>query len=206
MNWIMFFSINTIPYRIYKLKEEDSIVLKSKSNNNIAIILEGIILLVKNFHNKESLPIAVLGGNHIIEQTKTNRSYYQIIALKETYIIITTKSFLYSNKIKKHYLICILDYYRKTLTEYEKTIEIINQKNIKKRIVLLMLSLFLKFGVFNKSKLTISFTASTKFIAKMIGTKESTVIKILKSVDYINIEKGKKKQIYFINTKNFKLI
>lgn len=197
MNWIIFFTQNQISYHVYKLDQGDSIILNNKKNSNTIIILTGIISLAKIFCNQELLPIAILGNNDIITNHNNTNKSYQIIALKTTYII----TLLNTSTIEVRYYEEIIKYYEKTIHKYEEIISLMSQQSKKRRILIFILIVFLRFGQIKKSNIFIPFKLKKDCIAIMTATGTNTVSKILKK-KYISEEGG----IHSINIKNLKLI
>nr|YP_009400010.1 global nitrogen transcriptional regulator [Tolypiocladia glomerulata]ARW69829.1 global nitrogen transcriptional regulator [Tolypiocladia glomerulata] len=205
MNWITFFTMNCIPYQVYKLNQDDEMILLNKKiqDENIFIILSGAVILIRIFYNKEAIPVAILSNNNIIENQKINTAYYKIIALKTTYIITLNKRFLYREYTKK---ISLLRYYRITIEKYEETILILNQKNLEKRIIMLILSIFLSFGKINEYKIILSFNITQQIVSLMTSTSMNTVNKIMNKITYVNKRSNYSKHINNITIKNLKLM
>nr|YP_009395471.1 global nitrogen transcriptional regulator [Polysiphonia infestans]ARW64451.1 global nitrogen transcriptional regulator [Polysiphonia infestans] len=203
MNWIVFFTTQKISYYVYKLNKGDRIVLKNRYNkdNKITIVLTGIIALAKIFCNKELLPLAILGKNDIIDNNIADKTFYQIIALQTTYIVILNEKNLYQHKIRKVYGNEIIKCYQQTTKKYEETISIVTQRNKTKRVLLFILIMFLRFGNINKHKIIIPFKLTNNYTAIMTGTGIETVNKITKKV-YVH----ENTKISFIHIKNLKLI
>nr|YP_009654457.1 Global nitrogen transcriptional regulator [Pleurostichidium falkenbergii]QCH39744.1 Global nitrogen transcriptional regulator [Pleurostichidium falkenbergii] len=185
MKWIKFFTINKIPYYIYKLNKEDSIVLSNINNkdNKVTFILSGIIYIKKVFSNKEILPIAILNENNIFAiNNKEENIYYQLSALKTTYILTLGEYFLKKANSKILLEINILTTYQKTIEQYQYMNMIMSQKNILNRIIQIIFILCLKFGKVKNKNIVLPFKLSKQNIAIMAGTSENTVNKIMKKV------------------------
>nr|YP_009399396.1 global nitrogen transcriptional regulator [Kapraunia schneideri]ARW69002.1 global nitrogen transcriptional regulator [Kapraunia schneideri] len=203
MNWIFFLRKYKIPYQVYKLNQGDSILLnnKIKKGNNITIILTGVVGLTKIFCNGEFLPIAILSKNNIIHESKTEKIYYEIIAIKATYIIKVRENNLYKQKIRNRYRTTITRCYYKTFQKYEETINILSQTSKRNRILLFVLFIFLRFGIIKQHNIIIPFKLNRQYISIMTTTKIETVNKIIKKKEIA--EKGK---LNFINIKKLKLV
>jgi len=197
MNWIIFFTQNQISYHVYKLNQGDSIILNNKKNSNTMIILTGIISLAKVFCNQELLPIAILGNNDIITNHNNTNKNYKIVALKTTYII----RLINTSNIEIYYSREIIKYYEKTINKYEEVINLMSQQSKKRRILIFILIVFLRFGRIKKSNIFIPFKLKKDCIAIMTATGINTVSKILKK-RHMNEQGG----IHSINIKNLKLI
>lgn len=204
MNWIIFFAINKINYYVYKLENRDSIILKKVEKNSLGavIVLEGIVTLVKVFHNQETLPIATLNRNHIVSYTENNEAYYKITALNNTYLITLKENLLYQDHTKNFIKVNILKNYKKTLEKYEETLQILNQKNTNNRIILFILFTFLRFGLISKHKIIIPVELRKECIATMTGTSLHRVNKILRSTNNITVDQKNKRTIYLLTIEN----
>ncbi len=197
MNWIIFFTENKISYHVYKLNQGDSIILNNAKNSNTIIILTGIISLAKIFCNHELLPIALLSKNDIFTNNRDEKKHYLMTALKTTYLIKVVNK----KNVRGHYAKTITEYYKKTLCKYEETINIMNQQNKKRRIVVFILLIFLRFGEVKQYGIFIPFKLTKNCIANMTATGVNTVSKVIKK-KYMN-EKGK---VHSISIKKLKLI
>nr|YP_009398779.1 global nitrogen transcriptional regulator [Kuetzingia canaliculata]ARW67965.1 global nitrogen transcriptional regulator [Kuetzingia canaliculata] len=204
MKWINFLIGQNIPYYIYKLHKEDTIIVNYYVSqiNKIILIIDGSIYCVKVFPNKELLPIALLKKNNLfrIEQSKTKQQfYYQLKALKKTYIITFNLNDIYK-KTSNSFLIDILYSYDDTLKQYEIMNEIMSQKYIKNRIFQIILLLCLQFGKVNQNKIYLTFKISYRELAILSGTNKTTVSRILKKMNRDKlIEYYKKNKIYICN-------
>nr|YP_010851507.1 Global nitrogen transcriptional regulator [Echinothamnion hookeri]WGH14362.1 Global nitrogen transcriptional regulator [Echinothamnion hookeri] len=198
MKWIKFLTSNKIPYYIYKLKREDFIILNN--NNNIVIILSGTIFITKVFANKELLPIAILNKNNIfIKNNKELKIYHKLVALENTYVLTLDLFIVQQNKVNTLLKINILNAYKKTLEQYEIINNIMSQKNIKNRILQLILNVCLQFGKVKNQQIFIPFQLSNKNIAILTGTSENTVSKIMKQIYNKKIIKNLNKKVIFID-------
>nr|YP_009392773.1 global nitrogen transcriptional regulator [Bostrychia tenella]ARW61335.1 global nitrogen transcriptional regulator [Bostrychia tenella] len=202
MKWINFFANYSIPYYIYKIEKEDSILLNNsyKNVNKSIIIIHGSIYIIKIFINQEILPVAILGKNNIFTLKEKNvnyKFYYKLIALETTYLI----SFSLNN-LKNNYalLLNIIKSYNNTLEKYEVMNEIISQKYAKNRTVQLILFLCLEFGIVNKKEVYLPFKLSQRSLAIMSHTNKTTINKIIKYTwKKINIKYSNKKNVYIQN-------
>lgn len=182
MHWIIFFHTNKIPYEVYKLHKGDSIILSDTNFQYLTIILNGAVTLMKIISNEEIIPLAILSKNEIIDSKNAENSYYRLIALSTTYVIKTKSISLSWKQDNILGQLNISKFYQKTVKQYEEMLIVSNQKNTKKRIILFILFLFLKFGKIKQHRLIISFNILKQNIATMTNTKNSTVSKILEKV------------------------
>lgn len=197
MNWIIFFTKNRISYYVYKLNQGDSIILHKRKYSNTFIVLTGIISLVRVFCNREILPLAVLSNNDIITNHKNKRINCRITALKTTYII----KVMNKKNVETFYEKRIIEYYEDTINRCEEIINLMNQQNKRRRILVFILLIFLRFGKIKQYSILIPFKLTKNCIAIMTATGINTVSKVVKK-KYID-EKGKIKSI---SIKNLKLI
>lgn len=201
MKWIILFAKNKIPYYIYKLSAEDKIILNSTNNQKKAIIvIDGIVIVTKIFHNKTKLPLAILEKNSLfINQDNKKRFYYEVKAMSNSYILIMHKKIFEQKKIRNN--TSIIQTHYQTIDKYEETIMMVNEKSSKKRIILLILLVFIKFGYIHRNKVIISFILSEKNIAVITNTSISAVNKTINNLDKININKKKNKRIQTLTIK-----
>lgn len=203
MNWIIFFTKYKIPYQVYKLRKGDSIILShnTQKNNSMIIILTGIVSLIRIFYTKEFLPLAILSKNNIIYESTNETKYYQITALKTTYIIKVKENNLYKQKINNNYKKTITKYYNKTFKRYEETISILNQSSKRNRVVLFILFIFLRFGTVKEHNIVIPFELEIKCISTMTTTGKETINKIIRKKQI-----SKKGKLQSISIKKLKLV
>nr|YP_010851705.1 Global nitrogen transcriptional regulator [Echinothamnion hystrix]WGH14560.1 Global nitrogen transcriptional regulator [Echinothamnion hystrix] len=202
MKLIKFLTNNKIPYYIYKLKKEDFIILNNikNKNHNILIILSGTIFITKVFPNKELLPIAILNKNNIlIKNNKELKIYHKLVALEKTYVLTLDLFILKQDKVNTLLKMNILNPYKKTIEQYEVINNIMSQKNIKNRILQLILNICLQFGKVKNQQIFIPFQLSNKNIAILTGTSENTVNKIMKQIYNKSIIKNLNKKVIFLD-------
>nr|YP_009298045.1 global nitrogen transcriptional regulator [Plocamium cartilagineum]AOM67983.1 global nitrogen transcriptional regulator [Plocamium cartilagineum] len=186
MKWINNLSALKIPFYIYKLNINDSIIyIRNKHNQNkLNIILHGIIYVIKKFTNKEILTLAILTSNHNINinniSLKHENYYYEAIAIQDTYIIcfkwtdfISKQNFLHNTFIN------VIKSYQNTLYRYETMNQILKHKYIKNRIIQLILFLCIEFGKINNQGIYIPFKISQITIATLVGSNRVTVNKTI---------------------------
>nr|YP_010986101.1 global nitrogen transcriptional regulator [Polyopes affinis]WOL37019.1 global nitrogen transcriptional regulator [Polyopes affinis] len=158
MKWIHHLSKFKVPFYTYKLNKEDCILYGSNKNiEQSLIILHGTICILKVFTNGETLSIAILNKDHIINikqnKNKKEHYYYKALALESVYVI----SFQWQNIIieeKVPMIICtkLIEAHQKTIYRHEQMNHIITHKYIKHRIIQLILFLCQEFGIVKKKK------------------------------------------------------
>nr|YP_009295897.1 global nitrogen transcriptional regulator [Schimmelmannia schousboei]AOM64832.1 global nitrogen transcriptional regulator [Schimmelmannia schousboei] len=204
MKWINNFLVYQIPFYIYKLNTGDAIVYTiDKKKTKSFIILNGVIFLLKIFTNEETLSLAILNKNHLID-TQNNieerYSYYKAIALEETYIMsFQVKDFIYNSNISKNIKLSInlIESYKKTMQRYEEMNRILTHKYIKYRVIQFILFLCENFSGINKKKIVITFHIPQIMISIITGSNKVTISKIIRELCYkMLIEYSNQRVIY----------
>nr|YP_009296307.1 global nitrogen transcriptional regulator [Sebdenia flabellata]AOM65242.1 global nitrogen transcriptional regulator [Sebdenia flabellata] len=189
MQWIYNFTTYKIPFYIYKLKKNDCIIYPANySKNKSVIILNGILYLLKTFTNGETISLAILNTNNIINiidnHIEPRHYYYRAIALEETYIISFQWDNIYiNNNIKPQIIKNIINSYQKTIYKYEIMNHIITHKEIKNRVIQLILYLCEEFGIIKKKHIFIPFEISQVTLSTITGSNKVTINKIMKTLN-----------------------
>nr|YP_009944679.1 global nitrogen transcriptional regulator [Osmundea sinicola]QFR99973.1 global nitrogen transcriptional regulator [Osmundea sinicola] len=202
MKWINSLNNSKVPYYIYKLNKNDSIIIsyEYKNHNQLLIVLHGSVYILKNFGKKQVIPIVILNKNSIFSISYLNNQfYYQFIALEKTYILIIKNYNI--KQLDGQLMLNIIQSYQKTLSAYEIMNEAINQKYTKNKVIQIILLIFFQFGIINKKQIQLPFKISQKDLAIMTGTNKATLNKIIKEVS--SIEYTKKKSMQINNIFNF---
>nr|YP_009397733.1 global nitrogen transcriptional regulator [Dipterosiphonia australica]ARW66919.1 global nitrogen transcriptional regulator [Dipterosiphonia australica] len=190
MKWIKFCITNRIPYYIYRLQKEDSIILNNIKPDGFIIILSGIVYITKVFANREVSPIAILNENNIfIKNQKENKIHYTMVALQTTYIININHNIHKYQKGNILTCINILNNYKQTYEKYEVINKIVCQKQVKHRILQLIFILSLQYGIIKGQTIFIPFNLSYHNIAILTGTSKNTVVKVMKKMYAIGIKR-----------------
>nr|WCH57209.1 global nitrogen transcriptional regulator [Hypnea musciformis] len=218
MKWLNYFLNFNIPFYIYKLNANDSIIFSNNINiNRPMIILHGIVYIVKNFHNDKKITIAILETENIlyINPTKNENYYYKIIAISTSFLIsFQWKNLININTNFSHIILKeLIKMYTKTNNKYEIMNMIMSHKYIKNRVIQLILLLGRDFGNINKINIMISHYISQYNISKISGSNRTTINRILQeltyskfikysvdkkiiiNIDYFHIAKIKKRQV-----------
>ena len=204
MEWIHYLSNLNIPFYIYKIKSGDAII---KSCNHrlkkSAIILHGTIYLSQIFSNQETIPISILHKNNIIDLDNYllyNQSYYKISAIKESYImIISINDLINYKKINNHILYSLLINYKLTLYNENHIRYILSHKNIKYRVIQLLIILSTYFGRIDKNLVKIQLRIKIEDLAILTGSNINITHKILKILKSQNILKKSHKTSFILN-------
>uniref|UniRef100_A0AAU7YPD7 Global nitrogen transcriptional regulator n=1 Tax=Gracilaria hainanensis TaxID=2871843 RepID=A0AAU7YPD7_9FLOR len=180
--WMRLFFELEIPFYIYKLHKGDGLIFKYRTNYKpFIIVFYGVVYIMKIFPNGESIFLAVLTNDSIIDFNLSdhNYGYYKVVALENTYFI----KFFWLNYITHFkYLstsVKLLDLFRYTLRQYENSSFVLIHKSIRYRIMQLLLLLCKEFGVLNKNYIIIPFELSQKTISYITGSNPVTVNKII---------------------------
>ena len=188
--WINILTKLQIPFYIYKLHIHDSIIYKSENlRGKILILLEGSIYLQKIFNNNESICIAILHKNSLINSSYDHNYisqlsyYYQIVSLSTTYII----SFHTYNLQTYNTNLCLLlmklnRAYSQSLLAYENMIHIMTHKYIKYRTIQLILLLCKEKGITKNNKILIKLSINQSSIGEIVGSNKNTICKIIQNL------------------------
>lgn len=185
MKWISYLKKAKIPFKLYKLNTQDSIILgQNYKNSKIFITLEGFIYLAKVFSNKEIKCISLLTKHRIIKTQDIEQNnktyYYKAVAIRSSDILsIHIDQIIYKTPNTNSLLATINRFYNYTLRDYETTASILTQKNIKARLIQLLLTLSEEFGKINKHSITIPICFSHETLSKILGTNRVTVTRTL---------------------------
>ena len=199
MKWINFLKSYKIPYYIYKLNTNDSLIICDEYNKKkqLAIILHGSIYITKNFKNKKTITIVLLNKNSIFNGNYTNyQFYYQLTALETTYILTIKGETI--KKLANKPINSIIKSYKKTCNAYQIMNEAINQTNKKNKVLQIILLIFLQFGIINKKEVELPFKISQKNLSTISGASTTTVNKIIKDIIKKNLLSKIKKQYKLI--------
>nr|ARW68388.1 global nitrogen transcriptional regulator [Chondria sp. (in: red algae)] len=187
MKWIHSLRNSKLPYYIYKLNKNDSVIIfeKHKNNNEFIIILYGTLYIIKIFKNEKTIPIVILDKNNIFKSNKNNNEfYYKLIALETTYILKTKiKTTKIYSKINIKLIDSIIESYNKTIKIYESIGEVIKQKQTNKRVIQNIFLMLLNFGIMKNKQIYLPFRLSQKHLSLISQTSEGTTSKIIKKTN-----------------------
>lgn len=207
MKWIHYLSNLNIPFYIYKIKSGDAIIKTCNHKlQKSAIILHGTIYLSQVFSNQEITPISILHKNNIIDlenYISYNQSYYKISALKETYVMLVSINELTKyNQINSHIFYSLLTNYKLTLYNENHIRYILSHKNIKYRIIQLLIILSTYFGKIDKDIVNIQLKIKMEDLAILTGSNVNVTNKILHTLKKQNILKKSHKIHFTLNIKS----
>nr|UAD84254.1 global nitrogen transcriptional regulator [Gracilaria changii] len=183
--WIQLFFESAVPFYIYKLYKGDALICKLYTKYKPSIILfYGTVYIMKVFTNGDSIFIAILTHNSIIDFSfssfDSNYIYYKVIALESTYFI----KFCWVDYITRFKYLSTLvkpiDLFRYTLYQYENSSYILSHKSTKYRVVQLLLFLCREFGILKNNYIIIPFEISQKTISYITGSNPITVNKVIR--------------------------
>nr|WOA02409.1 global nitrogen transcriptional regulator [Gloiopeltis furcata] len=200
MKWLNHFSELKIPFYLYNLNNNDSIVCSSSINRKKSfIVVHGVMYLVKVFANGEMLTLGIFNKGDIISITDPNKScYYSIIALRETFILsFTWEDLIYLSTKKKCSLKEIACSLKSALHQYEQMNTILAHKCTRHRIIQLILFLAREYGQISSDKIKIPFYMSQNTIGTVIGSNTSNVSHIISNLlDMGILEYTSQKHLY----------
>nr|YP_010196860.1 global nitrogen transcriptional regulator [Gracilaria cliftonii]UAD84664.1 global nitrogen transcriptional regulator [Gracilaria cliftonii] len=183
--WIQLFFESKIPFCIHKLYKGDALIFKFYTNcKPLIIVFYGTVYIMKVFTNGESIFLAILTGNSLIDFSvnsfDSDYIYYKVVALENTYFIkfcwldyITHFKYLST-------LVKLLDLFRYTLQQYENSSYILSHKSTRYRVIQLLLFLCREFGILNNNYIIIPFEISQKTISYITGSNPITVNKVIR--------------------------
>nr|YP_009312976.1 Global nitrogen transcriptional regulator [Helminthora furcellata]SCW21230.1 Global nitrogen transcriptional regulator [Helminthora furcellata]SCW24090.1 Global nitrogen transcriptional regulator [Helminthora furcellata] len=168
----------------YKLEPGDTLMIYP-DDNNIYIIIEGILIINKLFSNNEKFSSDIIYKGHIIRDLFQKRNIYnycnEITPLSTTYIMsISDRS---PNLYKEFHKVSYVD----TTVSKMSLLSLWTHKNIKHRIIHLLLILYEINGQSYRQSLTIDIKLSYKVVAIITGSTSSTVSSIIQKLQDDNI-------------------
>jgi Crp-like helix-turn-helix domain len=177
---------------IYKLSVEESLIIHEENNTNIYIILEGAIIISKVFTNQEILSLGILSSQDVIITSFNNvcssNYFYQVHAISETYMISMNNK--YTNYFQEIFSI----QYKQTCLKYKYMIEVLAHKNIKHRLIQLLLNLSNLFSITQNKHIEINLSLSHKTISSIIGSNRNTLNQLMKKMQDQKLIKYTKKK------------
>nr|UAT97797.1 global nitrogen transcriptional regulator [Ahnfeltia fastigiata] len=186
MKWINSLSKEKVPFQIYKLNKGDAIISRPDyDNSKLLIILDGYIYLMKVFTNKETLSIGILNTNSIIDikfiLSKNKHYYYKALAISSTFIIsFEIKNILNLKTLEKRLIEDVLKSYILTIAKYEIMTNILAHKDIKNRLIQLLLILCEECGVIKNHYIIIPLKLSHSTLSLIIGSNRVTIARLMK--------------------------
>nr|QCI04978.1 global nitrogen transcriptional regulator [Callithamnion tetricum] len=204
MTWIHQLSKANIPFNVYKLNPEDSLVCSQIFNlDQILIIIHGIIHVTHIYNNKEIIPLTILFQGHTLSVTHKLyqiQSYYKYTSINTTYIISFSKTSLHKIKNKVYIYVDILNTYNLTIQQYTIMKHIFIEKEMKYRLLKFIIFLCNKFGIIKHTYIYLPFSIKQKILAKILGSNTVTINRIIKELSQeLLIRYTYKKKIYITN-------
>nr|YP_010195831.1 global nitrogen transcriptional regulator [Crassiphycus birdiae]UAD83228.1 global nitrogen transcriptional regulator [Crassiphycus birdiae] len=183
--WMQLFFESKIPFYIYKLYKGDALIFKFYAKcKPLIIVFYGTVYIMKVFTNGESIFLAILTSNSIIDfgfnSCDSNYIYYKVVALENTYFIKFCWLDYINNFQYLSTVIKLLDLFRYTLHQYENSSYILSHKSTRYRVIQLLLFLCREFGILNNNYIIIPFELSQKTISYITGSNPITVNKIIR--------------------------
>lgn len=207
IEWIHNLAADRIPFYTYRMKVNDCLIYTRHNKiNQTIIILHGILIILKVFTNGEKICIAILSKNNLINLNQLGRwnkkYYYQAIAIEESWIICFKSNYLYqtsSINIKLY-----VQAYNATIWQQEIMNQILIHKEIRFRLIQLIIYLSEEFGYIQNQSLTFNFNIQQNTLALIIGSNKVTVNKIIKNLEKDLILKIYKKKFFYILSKRIR--
>lgn len=204
--WINNFTANKIPFYTYKMIANDCLIYTD--NNQVKktiIILYGIILILKVFTNGESICIAILSKNNLINldscKKYNKRYYFQAIAIEESWVLSFQSNYIYKTSPKN--INMFFKAYNITMKQQAVMNEILIHRETKFRLIQLIIYLSEEFGYIQKQYITFNFRIYQTTLALIIGSNKFTINKIVKKLyNQLIIKMYKKKFLYILINKS----
>lgn len=177
-----------IPFEIYTLNIQDSIIITPKlKNNQLLIILDGLVELSKVFTNQEKVCMSILQRAYILQvyitQTERPNYYYRASALSRSLIVsiqlkdITNKAYQQNNLLKQ-----LITSYFFSVKGYKNMIKVLSHRQTKNRIIQLILVLCEEIGQINSKCITIPLHLSHTTLSTITGSHRITITRIMKQL------------------------
>lgn len=185
IDWIHLFIESKIPFCAYKLGKGDSIILKKYGEYSLnAIILYGAVYTMKTFTNDESLLLAVLSAENIInsaiDYSDSEYAYIEVIALQQTYFLsFSWTDFICQPSNSSVLSIELVSLFQNTLKQYQVSSCIMAHKYVRNRIIQLLLFICQEFGSINNIYIAIPFEMSYSIIGHIAGANQVTVGRVM---------------------------
>nr|YP_009314203.1 Global nitrogen transcriptional regulator [Izziella formosana]SCW22457.1 Global nitrogen transcriptional regulator [Izziella formosana] len=174
------YQIDQVKPSIYKLKPGDLLVIYP-NDHNLYVVVQGLMVVNKLFSNGEKFSLDLIQTGYVIKKMfkpKTRYNYcYEITPLELTYIINISGTEKYlSQQYYRHY------FSDDTHSRISFT-GLYAQKNIKNRIIHLLLLLSEVTGHTIKTSLILHIELPYKLIATITGSTRNTVSKIINQME-----------------------
>lgn len=202
MTWIHQLSKANIPFTIYKLHPQDSLIYSEVFNaDQILIIIHGIIHVTHIYNNQEIISLTILFQGHtlsIIPKLNHTQSYYKYTSINTTYIVSCSRKAI--EQIKDKIYIDMFNIYDKTIQQYTIMKHIFIEKEIKYRLLKLIIFLCYQFGIIKQEYIYLPFTIKQTTLATIIGSNTVTLNKSIQELSQDLLIRYKyKKKIYITN-------
>nr|YP_009315838.1 Global nitrogen transcriptional regulator [Trichogloeopsis pedicellata]SCW24496.1 Global nitrogen transcriptional regulator [Trichogloeopsis pedicellata] len=189
---------NNTSTHIYKLNPGDMLMIYP-DNNNIYVVVDGILVTHKLFSNTEKFSTGIIYSGSLIENmfqhSKTYNYCYELETLSVCYIL-SISNYTFSNLSQKSYTIKSNHHH----SSYRiNLVDLWVHKNIKNRIVQLIMILCEVAGKHCQHYTRIDVKLSYKTIATITGSNRNTVSHIIQQLHKDQIIIYKKHQIIINN-------
>nr|YP_009511756.1 global nitrogen transcriptional regulator [Melanthalia intermedia]AXI97633.1 global nitrogen transcriptional regulator [Melanthalia intermedia] len=185
IKWIHLFLKSKIPFYVYKLSKGDSVILKRHEKHPLNIVvLYGTAYVLKIFTNNEALLLAIFSDDTIIDSATdyldSNYAYSRFVALQQTYLLsFSWTDFISRSSNSPAFAVELVSLFRNTLRCYQISSSILAHKEIKNRVIQLLLFMCQEFAVIENVQFVIPFKMSRSTIGHMAGGNQVTVGKVM---------------------------
>nr|SCW23069.1 Global nitrogen transcriptional regulator [Nemalion sp. H.1444] len=164
-----------IPW-MYKLEQNDKVIMHKSNKHNVYLVIEGVLLMYKNFTNGTSICLSIIHRGEIIDplfqQCDQHIYFYSIESISVAYILSL------NNQSTK-----LLDALRvksgRILLYQQSLLEVSIHKNVKQKLVQLFFMLCEMSGEYHNDHITVFLSLPYNTIAKIIGSNRNTVSKVI---------------------------
>lgn len=188
-----------IPCFIYKLNMRDSLIYTSNSDyqRNI-LIMQGAVLVLKIFTNREIIPMSILNDHSIIfiknYSFDIENYYYKAVALKETYMISLKMDDISSQIIHRYFIKAFYNTIRKQIL----IAQILLHKEANNRTLQIIIYLSEYFGYLKNNDIIVDLQINYNLLALMTATNTKNMRKIINKLKNRIIIKSNKNKIIYI--------
>lgn len=185
MEWLNKLSKHNIPFKTYKLNHGDAIIYNPLfQQNKCILIIHGLLYVQKTFNNKESLCIAILTDNTIINLHQFNSYqklyYYQLVSLNISYLVSFRLCDIPLEDLEnREILTSINSAYYKTISQYEEMVHILTHKYIKYRFIQLLLFLAKEKGSVVENQIVIELYMNQSIMGSIVGSNKNTIYSVI---------------------------
>nr|YP_010873262.1 Global nitrogen transcriptional regulator [Nemalion vermiculare]WGV34382.1 Global nitrogen transcriptional regulator [Nemalion vermiculare] len=161
---------------IYKLEQGDRIVIHKHDDNNIYLVIEGVLLVYKTFTNGTSICLSIIHRGKIInplfQKHDKHIYFYSIESISVAYILS-----LKNNNTKLLNTLQVKS--GRVLLYQQNLLEVSIHKNVKQKLIHLFLMLCEILGEYRDNYMIVCLSLSYITIARIVGSNRNTISKII---------------------------